>query len=84
MTKPLNEVEFMLAQHEWECTGGGDDFDAWSSSDWEDVTVYVYDDGRWEYHVYGVQGSDSPEDATERGQGAEALFALLASEDAGR
>ena len=73
MTKQLNEVEFLLAQDEWEETNG-----VWTNQLWDadEVEVEVRVQGlAWSYVIN--------QEVLEQGEGADALLALLSSEAAG-
>jgi hypothetical protein len=41
------------------------------------LAVYLFDDGRWEAHIWDTQVDDAPEHAQARGQGAASLKAYL-------
>jgi hypothetical protein len=73
LRKQLNEVEFLLAQDEWEETNG-----VWTNQLWDadEVEVEVRVQGlAWSYVIN--------QEVLEQGEGADALLALLSSEAAG-
>lgn len=75
----------IVEKHGWVENGAGDDFTSYNGNFADtgkpDLSrfVYLYEDGRWEFHDLVNQHGDEPENATARGKSVRSLDRYLAA-----